>query len=116
MIAQYTQAAIAPELKRLAHRHRSTRIPSSAMQEDHVDGWAAARAAAGDRRPHQVLVVEPPPQLAASSREPAGPPPASPAAIAAPTCRRTATGADRWLAPEIEIAVGMINSAVVAPG
>ena len=44
MIAQYTQAAIVSELKRLAGPASVDSIPSSAMQEDHVSmGWSAAR-------------------------------------------------------------------------
>ena len=44
MIAQYTQAAIVSELKRLAIPASVDSIPSSAMQEDHVSmGWSAAR-------------------------------------------------------------------------
>jgi histidine ammonia-lyase len=44
MIAQYTQAAIVSELKRLAAPASVDSIPSSAMQEDHVSmGWNAAR-------------------------------------------------------------------------
>ena len=43
MIAQYTQAAIVSELKRLANPASVDSIPSSAMQEDHVSmGWSAA--------------------------------------------------------------------------
>ncbi len=44
MIAQYTQAGIVSELKRLAVPASVDSIPSSAMQEDHVSmGWSAAR-------------------------------------------------------------------------
>src|SRR5699024_4536376 len=44
MIAQYTQAAIVSELKRLAAPASVDSIPSSAMHEDHVSmGWSAAR-------------------------------------------------------------------------
>ena len=44
MIAQYTDAAIVSELKRLAVPASVDSIPSSAMREDHVSmGWAAAR-------------------------------------------------------------------------
>jgi histidine ammonia-lyase len=44
MIAQYTQAAVVSELKRLAVPASVDSIPSSAMQEDHVSmGWSAAR-------------------------------------------------------------------------
>ena len=44
MIAQYTQAAMVSEMKRLAVPASVDSIPSSAMQEDHVSmGWAAGR-------------------------------------------------------------------------
>lgn len=44
MIAQYTQAALVSENKRLAAPASVDSIPSSAMQEDHVSmGWHAAR-------------------------------------------------------------------------
>ncbi len=44
MIAQYTQASIVSEMKRLAAPASVDSIPSSAMQEDHVSmGWNAAR-------------------------------------------------------------------------
>ncbi|MDF1542357.1 MAG: histidine ammonia-lyase [Anaerosomatales bacterium] len=44
MIAQYTQASVVTELKRLASPASVDSIPSSAMQEDHVSmGWSAAR-------------------------------------------------------------------------
>ncbi len=44
MIAQYTQAALVSETKRLAAPASVDSIPSSAMQEDHVSmGWSAAR-------------------------------------------------------------------------
>ena len=44
MIAQYTQAALVSELKRLAAPASVDSIPSSAMQEDHVSmGWSAGR-------------------------------------------------------------------------
>ena len=44
MIAQYTQASLVSENKRLAAPASVDSIPSSAMQEDHVSmGWNAAR-------------------------------------------------------------------------
>ena len=60
MIAQYTQAGIVSELKRLAVPASVDSIPSSAMQEDHVSmGWHAGRklrrAVDGLRR---VLAIE----------------------------------------------------------
>ena len=91
MIAQYTQAAIVSELKRLAVPASVDSIPSSAMQEDHVSmGWSAARklrrAVDGLTR---VLAVE---LLTAARglelRAPLRPSPASAAAIAALRERR----------------------------
>lgn len=60
MIAQYTQAGIVSELKRLAVPASADSIPSSAMQEDHVSmGWSAGlklrRAVDGLQR---VLAIE----------------------------------------------------------
>ena len=47
MIAQYTQAAMVAELKRLAVPASVDSIPSSAMQEDHVSmGWSVGAQAA----------------------------------------------------------------------
>ena len=44
MIAQYTQAAIVSEMKRLGEPGQRRLDPVSAMQEDHVSmGWSAAR-------------------------------------------------------------------------
>ncbi len=46
MIAQYAQAALVSEMKRLATPASVDSIPSSGMQEDHVSmGWHAARKA-----------------------------------------------------------------------
>ncbi len=112
MIAQYTQAAIVSELKRLAVPASVDSIPSSAMQEDHVSmGWAAARklrrAVDGLTR---VLAIE---LLTAARgiqlRAPLAPAAATGAVI---TALRAAgappPGPDRWLAPEIETAVQFV--------
>jgi histidine ammonia-lyase len=60
MIAQYTQAGLVSENKRLAAPASVDSIPSSAMQEDHVSmGWHAARklrTAVGNLR--RVLAIE----------------------------------------------------------
>ncbi|HTW12758.1 MAG TPA: aromatic amino acid lyase, partial [Solirubrobacteraceae bacterium] len=112
MIAQYTQAAIVSELKRLAVPASVDSIPSSAMQEDHVSmGWSAARKL---RRSldglTRVLAVE---LLSAARgidlRAPLAPAPATGAVIGA--LRETVAGAgeDRFLAPEIEQAVELIR-------
>jgi histidine ammonia-lyase len=113
MIAQYTQAAIVSEMKRLAAPASVDSIPSSAMQEDHVSmGWSAARklrrAVDGLAR---VLAIE----LVTAARgielrAPLAPAPATRAVIG--TLRQTVPGpgGDRWLSPEIEAAVRLIES------
>jgi histidine ammonia-lyase len=118
MIAQYTQAAIVSELKRLAAPASVDSIPSSAMQEDHVSmGWSAARklrrALDGLGR---VLAVE---ALTAARaldlRAPLAPAPATAAAVAAVRTEVPGPGGDRHLAPEIESARGqVISGALVA--
>jgi histidine ammonia-lyase len=108
MIAQYTQAAIVSELKRLAVPASVDSIPSSAMQEDHVSmGWSAARklrrALDGLTR---VLAIE---LLTAARgidlRAPLAPAAATGAVIAGLRTSTPGPGADRFLAPEIEAAV-----------
>ncbi len=105
MIAQYTQAAIVSEMKRLANPASVDSIPSSAMQEDHVSmGWSAARklrrAVDGLAR---VLAVE---YLTAARaldlRAPLEPSPATGAALALLRRHVAGPGPDRHLAPEIE--------------
>src|SRR5580692_9410768 len=105
MIAQYTQAAIVSELKRLAVPASVDSIPSSAMQEDHVSmGWSAARklrrALDGLRR---VLAIE---LLTAARgiqlRAPLAPAPATGAVVAGLRTVVPAPGPDRFLAPEID--------------
>ena len=76
MIAQYTQAAIVSELKRLAVPASVDSIPSSAMQEDHVSmGWSAARKLRRARRragPGRWRSRCSPPPAALDLRRPAG--------------------------------------------
>jgi histidine ammonia-lyase len=113
MIAQYTQAAIVSELKRLAAPASVDSIPSSAMQEDHVSmGWSAARklrrAVDGLTR---VLAIE---LLTAGRaldlRAPLQPASGTGAALAALRTVVAGPGPDRHLAPEIEAAVGLVRS------
>src|SRR4051812_36095111 len=111
MIAQYTQAGLVSELKRLAVPASVDSIPSSAMQEDHVSmGWSAARKL---RRAvdalTRVLAIE----LMTASRgirlrgglEPAA---ATAAVIAA--LGGAVPGPDRFLAPDIEAAVELVRA------
>jgi len=111
MIAQYTAAGIVSELKRLAVPASVDSIPTSAMQEDHVSmGWSAARKL---RRSldglGRVLAVE----LIAAARgiemRGEGASPFSSRVIE--LLRRTVPGAgpDRYLAPEIDAAVDLVQ-------
>ncbi len=116
MIAQYTQAALVAELKRLAAPASVDSIPSSAMQEDHVSlGWSAARKL---RRSvdalTRVLAVE---LLTAARaldlRAPLRPGPATGAVVAALRTSVPGPGPDRFLAPEIDAAVELVRSGAV---
>ncbi|MGI5127688.1 histidine ammonia-lyase [Pseudonocardia sp. CA-107938] len=116
MIAQYTQAGIVSELKRLASPASVDSIPSSAMQEDHVSmGWSAARklrrAVDGLRR---VLAIE---LLTAARgidlRRPLQPAAATGAVRDALRATVPGPGPDRFLAPDIEAAVAAVASGAV---
>jgi histidine ammonia-lyase len=113
MIAQYTQAAIVSECKRLAVPASVDSIPSSAMQEDHVSmGWHAARklrtAVDGLTR---VLAIE---VLTAARgidlRAPLRPGPGTAAAVAAVREVVDGPGPDRLLTDEIERCVDLVAS------
>jgi len=113
MIAQYTQAAIVSELKRLANPASVDSIPSSAMQEDHVSmGWSAARklrrAIDGLTR---VLAIEV--HTAARGIEMRAPLAASHATAAVIAAIRESVpgpGTDRYLSPEIDAVVALASS------
>ena len=116
MIAQYTQAALVSENKRLAVPASVDSIPSSAMQEDHVSmGWHAARklrTAVDNLR--RVLAVE----LVASARgidlrAPLTPSPATGAVVAALRTVAAGPGPDRFLAPELQAAEELLRSGAV---
>ena len=117
MIAQYTQAGLVAELKRLAAPASVDSIPSSAMQEDHVSmGWGGARKL---RRSVEalgrVLAIE----LVTAARgiqlrAPLAPAPATGAVIAAlNTLTRTQPGQDRFLAPDLAAAYQAVVSGAV---
>ncbi|HEY3717250.1 MAG TPA: histidine ammonia-lyase [Jatrophihabitantaceae bacterium] len=113
MIAQYTQAAVVSELKRLAVPASVDSIPSSAMQEDHVSmGWSAARKLRrGVDGLTRVLATE---LLTAARaldlRAPLSPGPATGAVVAALRSTVDGPGSDRFLAPEIEAAVEFVRT------
>jgi histidine ammonia-lyase len=107
MIAQYTQAALVSENKRLAVPASVDSIPSSAMQEDHVSmGWHAARKlrSAIDNLAHILAIELVTAARAIELRAPLTPAPATAAVIE--QLRRTVpgTGPDRFLAPELAAA------------
>ncbi len=116
MIAQYTQAGIVSELKRLAAPASVDSIPSSAMQEDHVSmGWAAGRklrrAVDGLTR---VLAVE---LLTAARaldlRRPLEPSRGTGAVVRLLRRDVPGPGPDRHLAPEIESVVQLVRPGAV---
>jgi histidine ammonia-lyase len=113
MIAQYTQAAIVSELKRLAVPASVDSIPSSAMQEDHVSmGWSAARklrrAIDGLTRVIAVEVLTA--ARALDLRAPLQPAPATAAVRDRVRADVEGPGPDRHLAPEIEAAVHLLTT------
>lgn len=111
MIAQYTQAGIVSELKRLAAPASVDSIPSSAMQEDHVSmGWAAARKLrrAIDGLTRVVAVEILTAARALDLRGPLAPAPATAAVLAGLRRDVEGPGTDRYLAPEIEAAVQFV--------
>ncbi|HEX7427880.1 MAG TPA: histidine ammonia-lyase [Mycobacterium sp.] len=116
MIAQYTQAGIVSELKRLASPASADSIPSSAMQEDHVSmGWSAARklrrAIDGLTR---VLAIE---VLTAARgidlRSPLAPSPGTGAVVALLREHVQGPGSDRYLAPEIAAVVELARTGAI---
>jgi histidine ammonia-lyase len=113
MIAQYSQAAMVSEMKRLAAPASVDSIPSSGMQEDHVSmGWHAARKL---RRSidcfADVIAIE----LLAGARALALRAPLVPSPVTAAVTERVnavsgGPGHDRWLSPEIAAVAQLVRS------
>ncbi len=113
MIAQYTQAAMVAENRRLAAPASVDSLPTSAMQEDHVSmGWGAARklrlVVANLSR---VVAVE----LCCAARAldlraPLAPAPGTAAALAVLRSRVPGPGPDRYLAPELAAVESLVRS------
>lgn len=113
MIAQYTQAGLVSENKRLAAPASVDSIPSSAMQEDHVSmGWHAGRKlrkVVDNLR--MILAVE----LTAAARAVELRAPHKPSPVSAELIARLrkvvpGMGTDRFLAPELEAAAELLRS------
>ena len=117
MIAQYTQAAIVSEMKRLAVPASVDSIPSSAMQEDHVSmGWSAARKLrrSVDGLTRVVAVEVLTAARALDLRAPLVPAAGTGAVVR--LLRQSGVqgpGPDRHLAPEIETAFELVRSGAV---
>ncbi|MFE4862373.1 histidine ammonia-lyase [Streptomyces sp. NPDC056670] len=114
MIAQYTQAALVSEMKRLAVPASADSIPSSAMQEDHVSmGWSAARKlrTAVDNLARIIAVEMYAATRGIELRKGLTPAPASQAAIAAARAAGVqGPGPDRFLAPDLAAADAFVRA------
>jgi histidine ammonia-lyase len=114
MIAQYTQAGLVSENKRLSVPASVDSIPSSAMQEDHVSmGWHAAR-----KLRHvienltTVLAIElMTAARALELRAPLQPAPATAAVIRGLRQTVAGPGPDRFVQPEIDAARAYLRTA-----
>jgi histidine ammonia-lyase len=116
MIAQYTQAAIVSEMKRLAVPASVDSIPSSAMQEDHVSmGWSAARKLrrSVDGLGRVVAVEVLTAARALDLRAPLQPSPATGAVLRLLREQVPGPGPDRHLSPEIDAAVELVHTGAV---
>jgi histidine ammonia-lyase len=113
MIAQYTQAALVAENRRLAAPASVGSIPTSAMQEDHVSmGWGAAvRLATVLDNLARILAIE----LTCAARGldlrvPLLPGVGTGAALALVRSRVGGPGPDRWVAPELAATDELVRS------
>ena len=116
MLAQYTQAAMVAENRRLAVPASTDSLPTSAMQEDHVSmGWGGRAQAAHRGRepgPHpggraRLRRAGARPARAARARR------GTAAARAAVRAAVPGPGPDRWLAPELAEAERLVTSGAV---
>lgn len=112
MIAQYTQAALVSENKRLAVPASVDSIPSSAMQEDHVSmGWHAARklryVITNLRRILAIEMVTA--ARAIELRSPLQPAPSTGEAIRRLREVVPGPGPDRFLSPDLDAAESLLQ-------
>ncbi|MEU4208650.1 histidine ammonia-lyase [Streptomyces sp. NPDC026206] len=114
MIAQYTQAALVSEMKRLAVPASVDSIPSSAMQEDHVSmGWSAARKlrTAVDALGKVIAVELVAATRAIELRDGLTPAPATQAVLKAVRAAGVeGPGEDRYLAPDLAAAEAFVRA------
>jgi histidine ammonia-lyase len=113
MIAQYTQAGLVSENKRLAAPASVDSIPSSAMQEDHVSmGWHSGRKLRKlVENLQRILAIE----LVTAARGVELRQPLRPAAVTGNLIQRlrsagvAGAGPDRFLAPELQLAAELLD-------
>jgi histidine ammonia-lyase len=116
MIAQYTQAGLVSENKRLATPASVDSIPSSAMQEDHVSmGWSAARKLRKVvENLARILAIElVTAARAIELREGLSPSPATGRVVKELRKVVPGVGPDRFLSPELEAATTLVNSGTI---
>ncbi len=117
MIAQYTQAALVSENKRLASPASVDSIPSSAMQEDHVSmGWSAGRKLRQVvENLTKIVGIE---YLTAARaidlRTPLQPAPVTGKAVSELRKTSPGPGPDRFLAPGMQAAVNVVANGTLA--
>jgi len=112
MIAQYTQAGLVSENKRLSVPASVDSIPSSAMQEDHVSmGWHAGRKLRKvvDNLRRVVAIELVTAARAVDMRAPLKPAPITGALLARLRKEVPGVGPDRFLAPELEAAERLLK-------
>jgi histidine ammonia-lyase len=117
MIAQYTQAAMVSENKRLANPASVDSIPSSAMQEDHVSmGWHAGRKLrkAVDNLRRIIAIELVAAARAVELRAPLRPSPVTGELIAILRERVPGMGPDRELSSELEAAEQLLRPSLSA--
>jgi histidine ammonia-lyase len=113
MIAQYTQAGLVSENKRLSVPASVDSIPSSAMQEDHVSmGWHAGRKLRKvvDNLRRVVAIELVTAARALDMRAPLKPAPITGALLAKLRKEVPGVGPDRFLAPELEAAERLLKA------
>ena len=112
MIAQYTQAGLVSENKRLSVPASVDSIPSSAMQEDHVSmGWHAGRKLRKvvDNLRRVIAIELVTAGRALDMRSPLKPAPITGALLAKLRKEVPGVGPDRFLAPELEAAERLLK-------
>jgi histidine ammonia-lyase len=113
MIAQYTAAALAAENRRLANPAGVDSLPTSAMQEDHVSmGWGATLKLRDVlENVARILAIEATCAAAGLDfRLPLQPAPPLRAVWARLRAAIPVPGPDRFLAPDLEAAVALVQS------